>query len=294
MIRCPRCARLHPASPTACPGCGFEPPVIDGFTAWSPELAGDGDGFRPEYFAQLAEREAGHFWFRARNALIGWAIGRHFPRAADYLELGCGTGFVLSGIADRFPRLRLTASELLAAGLPFAANRVPSATLVQLDARAMPWVDEFDLVGAFDVVEHIDEDETVLRGIRDALRPGGGTILTVPQHPWLWSEADRYACHVRRYRRGELERKLAAAGFRVLRSTSFVSLLLPLMAASRLAPRSGEPYDPMAEFRIPPVANRILERLLRIEIGTIRSGLSLPIGGSRLVIAVRDDAPTHR
>jgi len=294
MIRCPRCRELHASRPTACPCCRFEPATIGGFTAWAPDVAGDGDGFRPEYFAQLAQLEGEHFWFRARNALIGWAIGAHFPRARDYLELGCGTGYALAGVAQRFPGMRLTASELLSAGLPFAAARVPSARLVQLDAREMPWVDEFDLVGAYDVLEHVDEDERVLRGIRESLRVGGGTVLTVPQHPWLWSEADRYACHVRRYRRGELERKLVAAGFRVLRSTSFVSLLLPLMAASRRRAPTGEAYDPTAELRIPQPLNRALEGILRLEIGAIRLGCSLPAGGSRLVVAVRDDPHTHR
>lgn len=294
MIRCPRCATLHATGPTPCPGCGFAPATIDGFTAWSPEVAGDGEGFRPEYFAQLAEMEAGHFWFRARNALIAWAVGRHFPDARDYLEVGCGTGYVLAGVAERFPAMRLTASELLVAGLPFAAGRVPSARLVQLDARRLPWVGEFDLIGAYDVVEHIEEDATVLAAMHEALRPGGGVVLTVPQHPWLWSEADRYACHVRRYRRGELEGRMRAAGFRVLRSTSFVATLLPLMAASRLAASKDEPFDPTAEFRIGRTANRLLEGMLHLELGAIRAGLSLPFGGSRLVVAVRDDAHPPR
>ena len=294
MIRCPRCRLEHPDREPGCPGCGFAPASIGGFPAWAPELAGNGEGFRPEYFERLATLEGGHFWFRARNVLIGWAIGAHFPLARDYLELGCGTGYALAGIAQRFPAMRLTASELLSAGLAFAAARVPTARLLQLDARSPPWVEEFDLVGAYDVLEHIDEDERVLRGIRESLRPGGGVVLTVPQHPWLWSESDRYACHVRRYRRGELERKLEAAGFRVLRSSSFVTLLLPLMAASRLRPATGSAYDPMAEFRIPTAINRALEGMLRLEIGAIRLGCSLPVGGSRLVVAVRDDAPATR
>jgi SAM-dependent methyltransferase len=295
MIRCPRCLLVHPGQPETCPGCSFEPTKIGGFTAWAPEVALNGTGFRPEYFAQLAELESGNFWFRARNALIGWAVGTYFPHAGDYLELGCGTGYVLEGISRRFPRLRLCASELLIEGLPFAAARVPTARLVQLDARELPWIDAFDLVGAFDVLEHVDRDDRVLLGIREALRPGGGVILTVPQHPALWSEADRYACHVRRYTRSELQDKLTAAGFRIVRSTSFVSLLLPLMAASRLRTRSDETYDPMAELRISPVINRLLEGILALERGAIRMGLSLPMGGSRLVVAVRDDShPTRR
>jgi hypothetical protein len=50
----------------------------------------------------------------------------------------------------------------------------------------------------------------------EAARPGGGVILAVPQHPFLWSDFDEKAHHVRRYRRGELEQKTEKAGMRVV------------------------------------------------------------------------------
>ncbi len=300
MIRCPACGSLHgapdgpgaePAQPR-CPACGFEPPTVDGFTAWAPELARASDGFRPEYFAQLATLEAGNFWFRARNRLLEWMAARYFPGARNYLEIGCGTGYVLQALAERFPAMSMTASEVFVDGLPFAARRVPRARLIQMDARRLPFVERFDLVGAYDVLEHIEEDETVLSAVHDALQPGGGVLLTVPQHPSLWSEADRYACHVRRYRRGELEHKLRRAGFDVLRSTSFVSLLLPAMAVSRRRGKGTAAFDPLSEFRIPATVNRALEGMLAVERACIRLGLDLPAGGSRLVAAVRT-APTQ-
>jgi SAM-dependent methyltransferase len=302
MIRCPGCGALHgaPTGPGAdepaprCPRCGFEPAVVDGFQAWAPELARASDGFRPEYFAQLAALEAGNFWFRARNRLLEWATARYFPDAHRYLEIGCGTGFVLQALGARFPALSMTASEVFVDGLPFAASRVPRARLLQMDARRLPFVEHFDLIGAYDVLEHIDEDETVLAAMHDALRPGGGVLLTVPQHPALWSEADRYACHVRRYRVGELEGKLLRAGFRLLRSTSFVSVLLPLLAMSRRRGQRQASFDPLSEFRIPRLADRALEGMLHAERAAIRLGLDLPAGGSRLVAATRIAPSPHR
>ena len=83
------------------------------------------------------------------------------------------------------------------------------------------------------MLEHIDEDEAALAAINRALRPGGGLIVTVPQHRWLWSETDRFSGHERRYTRRELRAKLAAAGFEPRLVTSFVSVLLPVMMASR-------------------------------------------------------------
>lgn len=75
------------------------------------------------------------------------------------------------------------------------------AACAQMDARAIPAEAVFDLIGAFDVIEHIEEDEAALAAIHRALAPGGVAIIAVPQHPWLWSEADDVAHHARRYSR---------------------------------------------------------------------------------------------
>ena len=285
MIRCPQCGASYPSESETCSRCGFKPPRIDGLLAWAPALAHAGGGFKPEYFSDLAAREAGNFWFRSRNALILWALGKYFPQMRSFMELGCGTGYVLSGIATAFPIAAITGSEVFTEGLSFAAGRVPRATLVQMDGRSIPYEADFDVVGAFDVIEHIREDGEVLSAMARALKPGGGLVLTVPQHPWLWSAADEYACHQRRYTATDLHAKIGAAGFEILRSTSFVSTLLPVMLASRRRGREGKPFDPVDEFRIGPVANRTLEAVLRLELAAIRFGLSFPLGGSRLVVA---------
>jgi hypothetical protein len=84
---------------------------------------------------------------------------------------------------------------------------------------------------------HIVEDEVVLAEMHRACRHGGGIILTVRQHRWLWSGTDEVAHHVRRYQAGELRRKVEAAGFSLICSTSFMTLLLPMLLAARLGPR---------------------------------------------------------
>lgn len=243
-----------------------------------------GDGFRPEFFAELARQERGHFWFQGRNRLILHVLKRSFPQLSSFLEVGCGTGFVLSGVAASFPAAALSGCEYFGEGLSFAAGRVPQASLYRLDARQLPFVAEFDVIGAFDVLEHIEEDEVVLQQFHRALRPGGGIVVTVPQHRWLWSAVDDDACHVRRYTRSELAAKVAAAGFRVDYATSFVSLLLPVMALSRLR-RGGEGRpDPLAELRLPPLLNRLFGAVMALEGWLIRCGVRFPCGGSLLLV----------
>lgn len=155
-----------------------------------------------------------------------------------------------------------------------------------MDARRIPYQNEFDCIGAFDVLEHIVEDEAVLTEMQRALRPGGGIVLTVPQHPWLWSRQDDYACHVRRYSRGKLREKVLRAGFKVELETSFVSFLLPAMLVSRLLQRKAfASSDPMAELRLPALINRTFEGVMNIERLFIRLGMRFPAGGSLLLIA---------
>lgn len=288
MKSCLRCRSGFQGDAWRCPRCGYEPSRIGGFLAFAPELAQGASGYDPAQFAELTRLEAGNFWFRARNRLIAWAIGHYFRDARSLFEVGCGTGYVLAGIAEEFPALTLAASEAASAGLEYAAARAPGASLMQMDARRIPFLNEFDVVCAFDVIEHIEEDRAVLAGLCGATAPGGGVLLTVPQHPFLWSEYDVRAGHVRRYRARELRQKVLEAGLEVVRMTSFVTVLLPLMLASRLAQRvPRRDYDPLAELRIAPWLNWSLEQVLAIERQMVRSGISLPAGGSLLVVARR-------
>ena len=148
-----------------------------------------------------------------------------FLRARDFLEVGCGTGYVLDRLHRAIPGLKLSGSELFEEGLAYARQRLGDAAMLRhADATALGFHDAFDVIGAFDVVEHIEDDRRVLANLYAALRPRGGLLLTVPQHAWLWSDTDVAAHHVRRYREADLVAKLDAAGFEVLRVTSFVTL----------------------------------------------------------------------
>jgi len=287
MKRCLACNSIYFSSLTACPDCGFEPAIFDNFVSYAPEFSHNSDGFRSGYFNELAHLEESNFWFRVRNKLIVWALGKYSPDFSLFMEIGCGTGFVLSGILKKFPYAKLSGSEIFVAGLSFADKRLGVVDLMQMDARNIPFMDEFDVIGAFDVLEHIKEDELVLKQISNALKSNGVMLLTVPQHEWLWSSTDDYACHVRRYSACDLYEKINNAGFEIVRSTSFVSLLLPVMVASRLyRGRSRDnDVDVFSELRLNPILNFVFEKLLEIELAIIRFGMSFPFGGSRLVVA---------
>ena len=249
-----------------------------------PSSSATTEGFNPDDFAPLSRLEESNFWFRARNDLIVWLLRRYCPNLTSLLEIGCGTGYVLTGIAASFPQARLVGSEYFAEGLALAAGRCPSATFVQEDARSLEYNGTFDVVSAFDVIEHIDEDETVLANLCRSVRPGGTCLVSVPQHDWLWSHIDKIACHKRRYSKSELHNKMEAAGFEIVRSTSFTSLLLPFMLLSRKLP---EGKDRQREFKLPALVNEVFYATLTLERAAISFGINFPIGGSRVVVARR-------
>jgi SAM-dependent methyltransferase len=263
--------------------------TIEGFRCYAPALALGSADYPNEYFDKLYRLEATHFWFLARNRIILRNFRHHLKHLARprVLEVGCGTGYVLQSLAAE-NRYDLTGLESHIAGLRFARSRLPAVELVQADARDLPYESAFDAVGAFDVIEHIVEDDAVLASVRRALKPGGIFIVMVPQHMWLWSATDEQALHKRRYTRRQLLAQLGTAGFDILHCSSFVTTLLPVLYASRLAKRRRSTADSATdsyELEISRVANTLCSAAMRIDEALIGLGLSLPVGGSLLAVA---------
>jgi len=278
MKLCLSCNQKSGSDDWLCPHCGYEPPHHGSIVQLTAGQAQEGEGFSPDFFAELFQLESGNYWFRSRSRLLVWALRSWFPNAQRLLEIGCGTGFVLSSFQAAFPHLELFGSELFSEGLVLAEQRMPGVTLLQMDARSIPYEMEFDMIGAFDVLEHIEDDELVLAEMFRATKPGGGIIVTVPQHQFLWSVVDEHAFHKRRYSRVDLVSKVERAGFRVARVTSFVSLLLPVMLLSRRTRNmTRSAYHPFAEFHINRTLNMGLEKILGMERFAIEKGASFAL-----------------
>lgn len=266
---------------------------IDGIRCYAPAVALDYADYPSDGFDVTAAVEQRSFWCRTRNRILHIILNRFAERGRqlEMLEIGCGTGTVLSSLRHR-PDLHLTGSEIYLNGLRHARRRLPEVDFIQLDATDIPFRDAYDLIGAFDVLEHIDADELVMAQVRAALRPGGLFLITVPQYQWMWSQLDELVRHKRRYGRHEMLTKLARAGFEVVHTTSFVSALFPLMASRRFLDRSrAVSTDAKADFEsqvaLPGLLNTVFDWVMRIDETALRLGLSLPFGGSLLVVARR-------
>ena len=275
-----------------CALCDFEPRVESDISFFAPNISGVTDGYDPRFFEELAKLESSNFWFLARNKLIGYFIKKYTKDNSNYFELGCGTGFVLAHIEKQNPTWNITASEYQPEGLPFASKRVSrKVKFAQIDGNQIPYRNEFDVIGAFDVIEHIENDLQVLSEIREALVPGGLLFINVPQHMFLWSKYDELGHHFRRYSKSELHSKINSIGFEIVNTVSFNFLLFPILLLSRFFKKNNLDLkvDVMSELRIPPLLNSLLSLILKLEFYLIRLRLTPAFGGSRFLVAKKTD-----
>lgn len=241
-------------------------------------------GFDPEYFGAYARAEKKHFWFEARANLIARAVRRLAPKSKSFFDVGCGTGFILQSLRTEIPTMESHGCDAFVEALSHVRGRLgESAHLYRCEANALPFYREFDALGAFDVLEHIEDDKGALRNIIQAVKPGGFVFLTVPQHPWLWSNWDEFNYHVRRYKTGELEKLVSQNGLEIVYATSFMTLTLPLMLLRSWIDRVRT-GDFEAGLEISKPVNWILRGVMVIESSLLKLGVRFPVGGSVFIV----------
>ena len=212
------------------------------------------------------------------------------PEKHRLFDVGCGSGGLLEFLASSGIRVA-GACDAYVESLRLVRQRVRAPLVLIDEGRLPPLGAGQTLLGLFDVLEHIDDDEGTLGFLYSVLEPGGVLALTVPAHPFLFDEMDVLAHHRRRYRLPDLRRKLERAGFRVERITHFMSpLVAPLLLLRSLgrlfAGRRSASGRRAVELRPLPGLNELLTFLLSAERLLLR-WFSLPFGSSILAMAVR-------
>ena len=215
-------------------------------------------------YQQMAELDERHWWYRARRRIIADLIRRELRPGPDaqILELGCGTGHNLAMLAGfgHVDGLELDdeAREMSARRL---GREIMSSPLPELtDVRDR----HYDLVGAFDVIEHIDDDRAALASIATKLKPGGKFVMTVPAHQWMWTAHDVVNHHKRRYSKRSLRRLIEGSPLKLDRMGYFNSLLFPLAIAERASSKLRGKDS--ADVKLPPAPlNTLLEKVFEAE-----------------------------
>jgi SAM-dependent methyltransferase len=235
--------------------------------------------------------EDSSFWFAHRNACLTAAL-RRVPLDGPLLDIGGGNG-VVSQALER-GRIETVVLEPGPQGASNARSRGLQNVVCATLEDACFEDGSFGAAGLFDVIEHVADDEALLREVHRILRPNAVVAMTVPSYQWMWSAEDELAGHHRRYTLGRLRTVLSRSSFDIRYQTYFfAALTVPVFALRslphRLRRRSATAVEHRASRQHVPssLLRRTMEMLLAPEVRRIAAGASIPFGTSCLVIAAR-------
>lgn len=232
--------------------------------------------------------EENSFWFNHRKECI-LALIERFPYSGTLYDIGGGNGQIALALKQKGRE-----AVLVEPGPDGARHgRERGLQVIQSDFEKLDiQPNSIGAAGLFDVVEHLENADSLLKKIKSSLSKNGRLYLTVPAYNFLWSSEDVSAGHFRRYRRKTIHEALGAAGFSIAYSTYFFSLLpLPIFLLRTLPSaiglrRSGGGEAYAHEIEKP--APALLQWSLKKELAAIRAGKQVPFGSSILISAKAD------
>lgn len=223
-------------------------------------------------------RQQGYWWHRARADLLEVVMGPHLGTPGRTLDVGSADAPSVAWMRGEQQHVNL---DLIPEGLVPGEGVCGSAT-------QLPFADEtFDVVSAFDVVEHCADDARAVAELARVLVPTGRMLLSVPAYQWAWSDHDLQAGHHRRYTRPRLTRLVEGAGMQVLRATHAFGGVFPIFLAERVRRRAIP--TPERDTRLPqvsPRADKVLMSLCEADAYVLRRR-DLPFGSSVFLAAVK-------
>lgn len=185
-----------------------------------------------DYTRKMADLQTHHWWYEGRRIILASLIKNlDLAVRATILEAGCGPGANLEMLAC-FGKVKAFEPDV------FSVSHAEKISKLEVKTGSLPspipYAEQFDLICAFDVIEHIDDDLAALRALGEKIKPGGHALFTVPAHMWLWSEHDDINHHKRRYTLKQFRNVLELAGYRVDKISYYNMWLFPLAASVRL------------------------------------------------------------
>jgi SAM-dependent methyltransferase len=230
------------------------------------------------------------WWYRGLHGLMTDQIRREVrPGAGPLLDAGCGTGGLLAALADRGMLRRRLGLEYDAIAAGLAAEK-SGAALVVGTVTALPFADRS--LGAMisaDVLPHrLVDPGQALKEAHRCLESGGILVLNLPAYGWMLSAHDRHVHSARRFTRRQAIGLVRAAGFEVRRATYWNCFLFPVMVLRRMLTRWSAAGSDVRPYPAP--VDWLFGALVGIERWLIGWGVSLPFGGSVLLVAHKDGA----
>ena len=240
-------------------------------------------------YQKLYELEEKYWWHLGRQDIIGRQIkklSKTKKEPIDILDVGCGTGINFQ-ILNRFGKVTGVDDSPLAIGF---CQRRGIKEVIKGQAEKIPVADSsYDLVCAFDLIEHVKDDVKALREFYRVCRPGGYVFILAPAYQFLWSEHDEALHHKRRYSLSDLHRKMSLAGFSLVKRSYLITLLFfPILVFRFIKSLINSKSGPKASYVIlPSLINRFFIWLLKIE-SVLLTKINFPFGASVLFIGQKN------
>lgn len=239
------------------------------------------------YVLQMAALQSSHWWYEGRRRIIMSFMKRiNLNKSkATILDAGCGPGSNLTSLAT-FGEVKAFEPDAYScqhardiSGLTVNEGALPAP---------IPYDEYFDVVCAFDVIEHVEDDLGSLKALHAKLKPSGHALFTVPAHMWLWSEHDVNNHHYRRYTLQGFEALLKDAGFKIEKISYYNMWLFPLAAGVRLVKKLLHIKN-TTETNMPPAfINKILCSIFASE-ALLLDKINLPFGLSVIAHCRKED-----
>jgi SAM-dependent methyltransferase len=240
-----------------------------------------------EYYQEYYRIEREHWWFIVRAEILMQKAEMLLRNVASpkILNIGAATGRS-SQLLNAYGMVKSVEYDQDCYEF---TKTLDDIDIIQASITELPFDDaSFDLVCAFDVIEHVEDDEKAWQEMRRVCKPGGKIMVSVPAFLFLWSEHDIINHHQRRYTKKTLL-KIAGTENNLYCSYFNTMLFFPI-AIFRLLKNmiSGRPRAEHAKSDFKGsrkgLLSLILQWIFRLEKPLIQFGISLPFGVSLMLI----------
>jgi len=217
---------------------------------------------------QLSEFEENYWWFTARKQIIRKILSKYNIKG-KILDYGCGTGGTSLELQEFGT---VIGTDISAKALELASTKIKTITISDLQN----YENYFDVITLFDVLEHVNDDKTLLSKLCQFLKNNGLVLITVPAFQFLWSKHDIALSHYRRYTKKQLQETLKNANLKPLTSGYFMTFLFLPVLLYRIFNKNKETRTDLN--KLPKIIDYILTKIFLLEsrlIGYLPFGVSL-------------------
>ncbi len=186
-------------------------------------------------YGQMFSCENNHWWFLAKREIVLYFVSKILEnkKQPKICDIGCGTGALLQELNRFGIALGMDSSE---DAIEFCSKKgITNVKKGKLPDDIPFEKNFFDLILLLDVLEHIDDEETVLKSCKQLLKPGGSIIITVPAYKLLWTKRDDFHHHKRRYTKHQLIKAVKDSGLSITKISYYNTLLFPLALLARIS-----------------------------------------------------------